>query len=112
HKSNEAGVTAALQFEKLLRRSDHGKSVEGWIVNEANKSGLGAGGLHPGRDFRTEPREILCVPSINGPRSRLERTMTEQGVVNRAAGETEAGGGAQHSEVFLIIEADNCHPLA
>ena len=62
-------------------------------------------------DFRTKPREVLCVPGIDGLRLCLERAMREKGVVNGAAGDAERRGRLKCLEIFLVVETYDRQPL-
>lgn len=53
-----------------------------------------------------QPQEVLGIPSIEGFGVGLQRTIAEQGIIDRAAGKIERCGVLDDLEVLVVIKGD------
>jgi len=64
------------------------------------------GRLHAARDGRGKPQKIFRVPSIENFGAGLERAVSEDCIVDRAARQTGLGASYRRSKVLVCLETD------
>ena len=70
------------------------------------------GGLNAAGDGRGQPQKIFGVPGVDGFGAGFEGAMTEDRVVNGAAGEARCSGSFERLKLFLLVESNDREALA